>query len=101
MKITGHLPGWAVFNDNISVDHFVGDKKIPDVDMSSALAARCPPIPCQQHGALIVLEHGVSRDGVSLRLEEELGPQNLWYSIVNSNQIGFRGASGVDSLFGG
>jgi len=54
----------------------------------------------QKNSTLIVLEHDVLLDLVSLRQHEVPCPTNRWHTIIYSHQLGLGGAAHITLLFG-
>ena len=73
-EVGQHVSGWTILHRDLSLINAVGDKEVPSVNVLGPLAAGRPPVPFHQNCALVILEHDVFLDLVSLRAQEPQRP---------------------------
>jgi hypothetical protein len=97
-EIRHHFSGRTMFDIHLTGLDAVGEKKIPDIDVTRSLTAGPTPIPLQQHSALIVLVHGVLLCFVALSLQKIASPQDLRHYVVDTDDFRFGRTLRVQAL---
>jgi hypothetical protein len=87
-----------MFDVHLTEFDAVGDKKIPDIDVTCSLATGPAPIPLQQHGALVVLARGVLLYFVALSLQKIASSQDLRDDVVDTDDFRFGRTLRVQAL---
>ena len=82
-EVGEHLVGGAVLDPGLALSGDISDEEVPNVDVSSLLAARAPTVDLELDGALVVLVDGGGADVAPLSLDEVLRPDALRQNVAH------------------
>ena len=78
--------------------HLVRDEEITVLYVLAILARQDPTIICQHNSGLIISEHDITVNNVTLSLHKVIGPHHQTKHIRNTYQFRICGATGVRLL---